>query len=51
MSHHHGYSIGDLEELPAYELDIYVDLLQEHIKKQEEEQEQQFRQQQQEMTL
>ena len=38
MTHHHHYSISDLENLMVYELDIYVDLLQAHLDKVEQEQ-------------
>jgi len=36
LVHHHKYSITDLENLMVYELDIYLDLLNDESKKQED---------------
>jgi hypothetical protein len=38
MAQHHKYSISEIENLIPYERDIYVELLQDHLKKLEEEQ-------------
>jgi len=36
LVHHHKYSITDLENLMVYELDIYLDLLNDETKRQED---------------
>jgi|TARA_R100000081_G_C4740639_1_gene128718 hypothetical protein len=42
---HHKYSISEIENLIPYERDIYVSMLQEHLKKEKERQEQRAAQQ------
>lgn len=37
MSFHHKYRIPDLENMPVFEFDIFIDMTAEHIKKQQEE--------------
>ena len=36
MMQHHKYSLSDLENMLPWERDIYVDLLQQHIKEENE---------------
>ena len=42
---HHKYSISEIENLIPYERDIYISMLQEHLKKEKERQEQRAAQQ------
>ena len=40
---HHNYSLSDIETLIPWEMDIYVDMLIEHIKEQNKKQEEKNR--------
>lgn len=36
IKQHHGWGIGEVEELPVWERDIYIDMLMAHLKEQEQ---------------
>jgi hypothetical protein len=36
IKQHHGWGIGEVEELPIWERDIYIDMLMAHLKEQEQ---------------